>query len=193
MPKNLCAALCLLCALCVSRFSPAQAADGCEALNGTYQYESAAPRNGLPEYLSNFVTGKDKGKLISREGTGPKSLSGGGMMARPKITHLATRVTLVYAGTGTKLQFLDAQGKAITELGIDQPRERWMCKGARLERRTQRTAGLGNVLNTERVEETFARDAAGDLVYTETITVIDPPGGKPRSSEAHFKLAQAAG
>ena len=47
--------LCGLCGLCVSSLS--LAADDCKALNGTYQYQSVAPREGVPEYLSNFAQG----------------------------------------------------------------------------------------------------------------------------------------
>ena len=176
----------------VNAFVPAaDAADDCKALNGTYAYQSIAPREGMPEYLSNFTQGKDKGKLFQREaGKGPGSLAPSGPIARPKITHLATMVALTTGETGTRLRFIDAQGKDIVTLGIDSPR--WRCKGGRLERSAQRTSGLGDVLRTDKVEETFARDAAtGDLVYTETVTTVDPPGGKPKKSEARFKLARA--
>lgn len=168
----------------------AYAVDDCKALNGTYQYTSTAPREGLPEYLSNFAQGKDKAKLFQREAVkGPGSLSPSGPIARPKVTHLATLATLSHDARGTRLKFIDAQGKDIVEMGIDSPR--WRCKGGRLERSSQRTSGLGDVLRTEKVEETFSRDASGDLVYTETLTTVDPPGGKPKKSEARFKLARA--
>ena len=168
----------------------AAAADDCKALNGTYHYTSTAPREGVPEYLSNFAQGKDKAKLFKREAGGaPKGLTSSAPIARPKITHLATIATLTHDPRGTRLKFIDAQGRDIVEMGIDSPR--WRCKGARLERSSERTAGLGDVLKTERVEESLARDANGDLVYSETLTTVDPPGGKPRKTEAKFKLARA--
>ncbi|MEO7741898.1 MAG: hypothetical protein ABIR98_03060 [Usitatibacter sp.] len=183
--------LCLpLCPLCFS-FTPAEAiAAGCEQLNGTYEYQSVAPRNGLPEYLSNFVQGRDKGKLFVRESGGaPKGLSGGGIISRPKVTHLASAVAVTYAAKGTKMRFLDAQAKPIVEIGIDLP-DKWTCKGNRLERRNERTSGLGEVLRTERVEETLSRDASGELVYTETVAPIGKSPAAPRRSEARFRPAR---
>ena len=184
--KSLCVLCAPLCSLCFS-FSPlAGAATGCEQLNGTYEYQSVAPRNGLPEYLSNFVQGRDKGKLVVRESGGaPKGLSGGGVLSRPKVTHLASAVTLTYKPAGTKLRFLDADAKPIVEMGIDFP-DKWTCKGNRLERRNDRTIGLGDAIRTEKVEETLSRDASGELVYVETINV----GGAPKRSEARFRLAR---
>src|SRR5688572_21292777 len=95
--------------LSVLSFSPlAGAATGCEHLNGTYEYQSSAPRNGTPEYLSNFVQGRDKAKLVVRESGGaPKGLSGGGVLSRPKVTHLASAVTVTYRPAGTKMRFLE--------------------------------------------------------------------------------------
>ncbi len=179
-------------ALCAFALAGAVARAQCSNLDGTYEYQSVAPRNGIPEYLSNLAHGPEKAKLFVREGAaGPKGLAQQGPMARPRIRHLATRARLAYGAAGTKLHFLDAQGKPIAALGIDFP-DRWACRNGRLERRGQRTSGLGDVLRTERVEETLARDAAGDLVYTETVTTVDPPGGPaPRRSEARFRLAQA--
>lgn len=171
--------------------SPLQS-HACEALEGIYEYQSTAPRNGIPEYLSNLAHGPGKARLFRREGGGPQGLAQPGPMARPKITHLAARAKLDYHPGGTKLEFLDAQGKTLAVIGIDYP-DRWACRSGRLERKSQRTGGLGDVLNTDRVEETLSRDAAGDLVYTEIITRIDPPGGKPQKSEARFRLAQARG
>jgi hypothetical protein len=165
-------------------------AAGCEQLNGTYEYQSAAPRNGMPEYLSNFVQGREKAKLFVRESGGaPKGLSGGGVLSRPKVTHLASAVTVTYAGKGTKMRFLDAQARPIVEIGIDFP-DKWTCNGKRLERRNERTTGLGEVLRTERVEETLSKDAAGELVYTETVTVPGKTGAQPRRSEARFRTAR---
>jgi hypothetical protein len=184
--------LCVLCAplwsLCFS-FSPsAGAATGCEQLNGTYEYQSVAPRNGMPDYLSNFVQGRDKAKLFVREtGGAPKGLGGGGILSRPKVTHLASAATLTYAASGAKMRFLDAQAKPIVEIGINFP-DRWTCKDGRLERRNDRTIGLGEAIRTERVEETLSRNAAGELVYSETVT----SGGAPKRSEARFRPARVA-
>ena len=174
----------------VLSFSPlAGAATGCEQLNGTYEYQSAAPRNGMPEYLSNFVQGGAKSKLFVRESGGaPKGLSGGGgVMSRPKVTHLASAATVTYKPTGTKMRFLDAEAKPIVEIGIDFP-DKWTCKDGRLERRNDRTIGLGESIRTERVEETLSRSASGELVYSETVT----SGGAPKRSEARFRPARVA-
>ncbi|HYC35232.1 MAG TPA: hypothetical protein VEC19_02335 [Usitatibacter sp.] len=186
---NIKAILCGLCGLCGPLLS--QAADDCKNLNGTYQYQSVAARDGLPDYLSNFTQGKDKGKLFRREaGGGPKGLASSAPMARPKITHLATMAALIHDARGTRLRFIDAEGRDIVEIAIDSPR--WRCKGGKLERSSQRTSGLGDVLRTEKVDEMLARDPNGDLVYTETLTTVDPPGGKPRKTEARFRLARVA-
>ena len=167
---------------------PCAAADDCKALNGTYQDQSAAPRNGVTEHLSNFVMGKEKGKLFRREAaTGAQpSFSGSATLSRPKVTPLASTATLTHDAKGTRLKFMDALGKDLVEAGIDSPR--WKCSGNHLERKSQRTSGLGDVFRTERIEEKLLRDpASGDLVYIETKTVVEPPGGKPVQSEAHFK------
>jgi hypothetical protein len=167
---------------------PCAAADDCKALNGTYQEQSVAPRNGVTEHLSNFVMGKEKNKLFHREaGTGDKpSFSGSATLSRPKVTALASSATLTHDAKGTRLKFMDAQGKDLAEAGIDSPR--WKCSGSHLARTSQRTSGLGDVFRTERIEEKLLRDpATGDLVYIEAKTVVEPPGGKPTQSEAHFR------
>jgi len=172
--------------LLMAAMGAAHAADDCKALNGTYAYQSVAPRNGMPEYLSNFAQGKDKDKLYRRETAGgPTTLSASGTMARPKVTHLAATATLTHDARGTRLKFTDAQGKDLAEMGIDSPL--WKCARGALARTSQRTSGLGDVMRNDKVEETLARDgASGELVYTETVTPVAPPGGKPRKSEARF-------
>jgi hypothetical protein len=51
-------------------------------------------------------------------------------------------------------------------------------------------AGSANgQIRTDRVQQSLGRD--GDaLVFAETVTTIDPPGGKPRKSESRFKPAR---
>jgi hypothetical protein len=184
--KTLCGLCAPLWSLCFS-FSPlAGAATGCEQLNGTYEYQSVAPRNGQPEYLSSFVQGREKAKLFVREpGGAPRGLSGGGVLSRPKLTHLAHAVTVTYKPAGTKMRFLDAEARPIVEIGIDFP-DRWTCNGNRLERRNERTVGLGESIHTQRVEEALFRDASGELVYVETVTAA----GAPKRSEARFRSAR---
>ena len=63
--------------------------------------------------------------------------------------------------------------------------EGWTCKGAALERNIERTAGLGDNIRTERVQEKLSK-AGSELVYGETVTVIDPAGGKPKHTEVKF-------
>ena len=124
--------------------------------------------------------------IPSRESGGaPKGLSGGGVLSRPKITHLASAVTVTFAAKGTKMRFLDAQAKPIVEIGIDFP-DKWTCKVGRLERRNERTTGLGEVLRTEKVEETLSREASGELVYVETVSAA----GAAKRSEARFRPAR---
>jgi hypothetical protein len=162
------------------------AADDCKLVNGTYQDQSAAQRNGVSDRLSNFATGKGKDKLFRREGGTAPSFTGSQTLTRPKVTALAAAATLTHDAKGNRLKFLDAEGKELAELGIDSPR--WKCVGNHLERSSQRTSGLGDVFRTERVDEKLLRDpASGDLVYIETKTVVEPRGGKPVQSEARFK------
>jgi len=166
---------------------PCAAADDCKPVNGTYAYQSAAPRNGVIEYLSNFVVGsKEKAKLFRREAATAPSFGGSQVMSRPKVTHLASSATLTHDAKGTRLKFVDAEGKELVEAGIDSPR--WKCVGSHLERTSQRTSGLGDLIRTEKIVETLQRDpASGDLVYIETATVVKPAAGPAKQSEAHFK------
>jgi hypothetical protein len=80
---------------------------------------------------------------------------------------------------------MDAAGKTLAETTINDT-GRWACKGDRLERSKERTAGLGDAIRIEKVAETFSRNPAGDLVLRESVTIVDQPAAKPKVTEARF-------
>lgn len=170
------------------------AAADCKSLEGTYRFEAAkAPAPGEPpETLADFTTGKERGKLYRVEaaqaGGKPASLDRTETIHRVKSTPLARRAALERQGAKTVLRFMDDGGKTLAELGIDEL-GRWSCKGERLERRSERTAGVGDVIRTERVDEVLERNAGGDLVHRVSVTVLEPRGIKPSSRESVFPKA----
>lgn len=172
----------LIAALCVPAF--AGAAD-CSALEGTYRFKSVGP--GESRQLSDLTFGREINKLyrIDAQGSAPGTLNPTQTMRRPKTTLLASSVAVIHSAGRTRFRFMDSAGATLVEMGIDAP-VRWTCNAGRLERSAERTAGLGNVIRTERVEEVLSRAAAGDLVYLETVTVVDPPGARPVRREARF-------
>src|SRR5207253_4677878 len=134
---------------------PAAAAD-CASLQGTYQYQSAGP--GEPVSLSLLTLSRERSKLfrVDEKGTGPSSLAAGEPMRRPKLTPLAQTAALTHTAKDTRLRFMDAAGKTLAEMTINDT-GRWACKANRLERSKERTAGLGDVIRTEKVLETLER------------------------------------
>jgi hypothetical protein len=169
---------------------PAVAAD-CASLEGTYRFTaSKAPSpTEPPETLADFTTGKEREKLYVVEkaapGGKPMSLDRSEPIRRLKSTTIATQAALKRMPTKTMLQFMDATGKPLAQLSIDELGH-WSCKGEHLERRSERTSGLGDAIRTERVEDVLERNAAGDLVHRTTVTSLDPKGIKPSIREAVF-------
>jgi len=163
---------------------PCAAAD-CSTLAGTYRFKSAGP--AMDAKLSDLSMSRERSKLyrVEEKGSGPGALSGGNLIQRPKTIPLAETVALTYTAKDTRLKFMDAAGKVLAEMTINDT-GRWACKGDRLERTKERTSGLGDAIRTEKVTETLERNAAGDLVLRETVTVIGSPGAKPRVTEARF-------
>ena len=164
------AALALLCA----------AAD-CTALQGTYRFKSAGPATKVK--LSDLSMSRERSKLFHVESKGSGAGSGG-VIQRPKTTPLAETVALTTSSKDTRLKFMDAAGKPLAEITIHDT-GRWTCKDGKLERSKERTAGLADIVRTEKVVETLERNAAGDLVYRESATVV---GAKnpPKITEARF-------
>jgi hypothetical protein len=130
---------------------------------------------------------KERSKLfrVEDKGSGPGSLAGGTMIRPPKTTPLAETATLTHSAKDTRLRFMDAAGKVLAEMTINDT-GRWGCKGKHLERSRSRTAGLGDAIRTEKVVETLERNDAGDLVLKTTVTVVSPPGQSPKVVEARF-------
>jgi hypothetical protein len=172
----------LIAALCVPAF--AGAAD-CSALEGTYRFKSVGP--GESRQLSDLTFGREVNKLyrLDAQGSAPGALNPTQPIRRPKTTLLASTVAVTHSAGRTRFRFMDSAGATLVEMGIDAP-VRWTCNADRLERSVERTAGLGNAIRTERVVEVLSRTDAGDLLYLETVTVIDPPGAKPIRHEARF-------
>ena len=160
---------------------PCAAAD-CTTLNGTYRYKSAGPATEVK--LSDLSMSRERNKLFHVESKGSGAGSGG-MIQRPKTTPLAETATLAHSAKDTRLKFMDAAGKPLAEVTINDT-GRWACKGGKLERSKERTAGLADIVRTERVAETLERNAAGDLVLRETVTIIKPGTGAPKVTEARF-------
>lgn len=165
------------------------AAADCSVLDGTYRYKADVEEVSATSSLGNLVAGPDRQRLYKIDrASAPKGLSPDGLMTRPKITPLATAVTLTYRAEGTKLRFLDADGKPIADFGINSD-GRWACKGTQLERRFDRMSGVGDSIREERIEQSLAREGEA-LLFRELVTPIDPPGGKPGRVESRFRLAR---
>ena len=169
---------------------PCAAAD-CASLQGTYRYKSAGP--GEPVSLSVLTLSRERSKLfrVDDKGTGPGSLAGGSQLISPKkMTPLAETATLIHTAKETRLRFMDAAGKMLAEMTINDT-GRWLCKGDHLERTKERTAGLGDVIRTEKVVETLGKDAAGDLVLRTSVAVVGTPVvAPPKVTEARFPAAR---
>jgi hypothetical protein len=169
----------------IAALACASAAADCASVQGTYRYKSAGPGESVS--LSVLTLSKERSKLfrVDDQGTGPGSLAGGTQMRPPKTTPLAETATLTHSAKDTRLRFMDASGKALAEMTINDT-GRWACKGTRLERSRSRTAGLGEAIRTEKVVETLERNDAGDLVLKTAVTVVSPPGPAPKVVEARF-------
>jgi hypothetical protein len=169
---------------------PAFAAD-CAAVDGTYQYK-AEPGAGMDAATFNVLVLLPQGassKLFKSEATAQQGFGAGELKSRPKVTPLSSKVKLAYHAGGSQVTFLDADGKALIEVGLNSG-GKWACKDGRLERSSERmSGGASGEIRTDRVQQSLQR--TGDaLVFTETLTTIDPPGGKPRRSETRFKAAR---
>ena len=160
------------------------AAADCASLQGNYRFKAAGNEEAR---LSDLTLSRERNKLyrVDDKGTGPSSLAGGQPIRRGKVTWIAETAALKHTAQETRLRFMDAAGKTLAETTINDT-GRWSCKGDRLERSRERSAGLGEVVRTERVVETLERNAAGDLVLRETVTVVNPPGAGPKVTESRF-------
>jgi hypothetical protein len=161
---------------------PCAAAD-CSTLQGTYRFQAA----GSQAKLSDLSLSRERAKLfrVDDKGTGPSALSSGQPIQRRKTTPLAETAALTHTAKATRLKFLDAAGKPLAEMTINDTGH-WACKGDRLERAKERTAGLADMIRTEKVVETLARNAAGDLVYREAVSVVGAKDAAPKVNEARF-------
>jgi hypothetical protein len=163
------------------------AAADCASLHGTYRFSAASGE----AKLSDLTLSRERSKLfrVDERGTGPSSFGGGAVIQRRKVTPIAEKATLAHSAKGTRLRYMDAAGKTLAETGIDDT-GRWACKGNHLERSRERTAGLGEEIRSEKVVETLERNAAGDLVLRETVTILRPAGSKPKVTESRFPAAR---
>ena len=165
---------------------PCAAAD-CAPLQGTYRFSAASG----DAKLSDLTLSRERSKLfrVDDKGTGPSSFGGGQVIQRRRVTPIAESAALTHSAKGTRLRYMDAAGKTLAETGIDDT-GRWACRGNHLERSRERTAGLGDEIRSEKVVETLERNAGGDLVLRETVTVLKPPGSKPKVTESRFPAAR---
>lgn len=169
----------------IALLSFAAAAADCSSLNGTYPPESPDGNKGVPGSLANLVSGPDRQKLFEYEKTPGQSFSSTEPKQRPKYKKLASRVTLTYAPGSTKLRFLDAQGKELAEFRLEAT-GKWACRNGDLTLESEQMAGTAEGIRTDRAVLALHRD--GDsLVLSETVTTIDPPGGKARASSSRYK------
>jgi hypothetical protein len=168
----------------IAALACASAGADCASLQGTYRFTSAGTGEAK---LSDLTMSRERSKLfrLDEKGAGPGSLAGSHIIQRRKVTPIAETGALMHSAKGTRLRYMDAAGKTLAEIGIDDG-GRWACKGNRLERSKERTAGLGDEIRKEKVVETLERSAAGDLMLRETVTVATPPGSKPKVTEARF-------
>ena len=163
---------------------PCAAAVDCASLQGTYRFTSAGSGEAK---LSDLTLSRERSKLfrMDEKGTGPGSLAGSQVIQRRKVTPIAETAALAHSPKGTRMRYMDAAGKTLADIGIDDG-GRWACKANRLERSRERTAGLGDEIRSEKVVETLERNAAGDLILRETVTILRPPGSKPKVTETRF-------
>jgi hypothetical protein len=174
---------------------PSAAAE-CSSLEGTYRFESSSPPvPGQPPFnlgeLGMKMRPGDKiyeveGGATAKAKAEPKSLNPSEPIRRLKSTLLASSATLKRTPSGTQLDIKDAKGIVLAANANLDAYTRWHCKDNRLERSSERMAGLGDSIRTERVEEVLERNAAGDLVHRQTITVLEPKGVKPTTRESVF-------
>ena len=178
-------------ALIALAFSLPALGAGCEALDGTYHFVSE-PVAGMQPMTFNMLVNlkRGEGEKVVRwdKASAPKSWTSTEPMARPKQTYLASKVKLEYTPAGGKVIFLDDSGTALTEAGLDSL-GKWTCRGDHLERSSERMAGSGGEIRTEKLEQSLRRKGEV-LVLTDTVAVVDPPGGKPRTSEVRFRAAR---
>lgn len=164
---------------------------GCEALDGTYQFVSE-PVEGMQPMTFNMLVNfkKGEGEKVVRwdKASAPKSWTSTEPMSRPKPTYLATKVKLQYRPEGAQVAFLDDAGTTLVEAGLDSL-GKWACKADHLERSSERMAGSGGEIRTESLQQSLRRRGA-ILVLTDTVAVIDPPGGKRRTTEIRFHAAR---
>jgi hypothetical protein len=166
--------------------SPAAHA-GC-SLDGAYRYASETLVEGQQRTLGALVPDRER-KPLSRvdKPSGPNaSWDSDAARSRPRITNLASTV-VVTGGDAHQLAFRDDKGASLVTAKLDPG---WKCAPGALTRSQERLTGLGDDLREERVEVVLKRDGNGDLVLTETTTVLDPPGRAPRRVQARFKAVR---
>jgi len=166
----------------------AACAEDCKAIHGVYQDDSVEKIDGSPRSLSSFADIKDRSKLTRQEAAkGPAPTFGGSgqVMQRPKVTKLVSTVDVRYGGELT-FRYLDESGKLLVESRSITPR-RWQCVGGHLERKFQMASGLGDVMRTEEVQQSFSAAPGGDLTLKESRKVIEGPKAEPQAREVHFK------
>jgi hypothetical protein len=178
-------------ALIAASLAALAAAAECSSLEGTYRFvSSSAPAAGQEaDTLADLGIGaKDSGKLYRLDSKGgAASFNATQTIQRPKRTLLAATATLRRTASGTFLDVKDAQGATLATVVSIDVYGKWTCKGARLTRSAERTAGLGDSIRTEKVAESIERNAEGELVYRQTVSA---KGVKPSERVVVFPAAR---
>ncbi len=161
----------------------------CKALEGRYRVVPVGVTSDPSAALNQIAEGPERSKLYRLEGgTKPSSLTSSGVMTRPKYTLIAATGVLKYTPGKTRIEFFDAEGKAIATVPIEKAAQ-WRCRNGRLERTYSVSAGLGDAVRTERVEEALERNAASELVFRKLVTTMDLRGKEPARSEWRYAAA----
>ena len=72
-----------------------------------------------------------------------------------------------YSEQGSRIRYFDDEGRPIADLAIDSSYEgRWVCKGTRMERRLEVTAGNGKSFRVDLELRYLEKGPAGELIYS---------------------------
>ena len=172
----------------MAAFAAGLARADCSALDGRYRFESTVPAGKEPDLLIDLVPQADRKALYRRDGPAAPAPSWDSDQprSRQKVVWLAVTGELANAASAPKLRFMDAKSAVLGEAKFESG---WTCRNSTLVRRSDRLTGLGENLREERVEQVVSRGANGELVHTEIVTVIDPPGKAQRREVSRFPAA----
>jgi hypothetical protein len=147
------------------------------SVEGTWKVESEPLPQGHRIPLTQLVDWRYLEHLRSKD---PEVSSG---RDRSKPLHDISHVVMTGRGV-PHLDFRDASNRSRARIRMS---TQWRCEGDVLVRRNDGWVGNAKKQWIERVEEKLSRTPEGDLLYSSSTTVIDPPGPTKRRVEARFK------